>query len=162
MERKMDAIRKREFVWLIVSCAIRRSMAGTLDSCAAHFAKVRQMGFPSLRLAAFVLIVAGLSAQTPNQPEKSQSPGECDNAITTADMRACEASLYATAQQQLNAAYQSVMAHLNSGQKEKLRLAQRAWLHFRDSNADFQASRSRGARDRSGFPGQEIPGAPRK
>lgn len=115
-------------------------MAGTLGSCAAHFAKVRQMGFPSLRLAAFVLIVAGLSAQTPNQPEKSQSPGECDNAITTADMRACEASRYATAQRELNAAYEGMMTHLNSGQKEKLRLAQRAWLRFRDSNADFQAS----------------------
>ena len=98
------------------------------------------MGFPSLRLAAFVLIVAGLSAQTPNQPEKSQSPGECDNAITTADMRACEASRYATAQRELNAAYEGMMTHLNSGQKEKLRLAQRAWLRFRDSNADFQAS----------------------
>lgn len=115
-------------------------MAGTLGSCAAHFAKVRQTGFPSLRLAAFVLIVAGLSAQTPNQPEKSQSPGECDNAITTADMRACEASRYATAQRELNAAYEGMMTHLNSGQKEKLRLAQRAWLRFRDSNADFQAS----------------------
>ncbi len=68
------------------------------------------------------------------------SSGECDNAITTADMRICEGSRYASSERELNAAYQDVMAHLDSAQKEKLRLAQRAWLRFRDSNADFQAS----------------------
>lgn len=55
-------------------------------------------------------------------------------------MRTCEASRYATAQQELNAAYQGLMEHLDQGQKEKLRMTQRAWLRFRDANADFQAS----------------------
>jgi uncharacterized protein YecT (DUF1311 family) len=37
-------------------------------------------------------------------------------------------------------AYQALMRHLDRAQKQKLRTAQQAWLHFRDANADFQAS----------------------
>jgi len=99
--------------------------------------RVRQMGFPSLSLAAFVLMVAGLSAQTTNQTGQSQSAGECDN---TADMRSREASRYGIAQREFNAAYQNLMGHLDSGQKEKLRLAQRAWIRSRDANVNLPAS----------------------
>jgi uncharacterized protein YecT (DUF1311 family) len=96
------------------------------------------MKFPSLRLVVFVCATVGLLAQTPKQP--GQSAGECENAVTTAAMRTCEASRYETAQQELDLAYQGLMEHLDDGQKQKLRTSQRAWLRFRDANADFQAS----------------------
>jgi uncharacterized protein YecT (DUF1311 family) len=94
------------------------------------------------RLVAFVCLTAELLAQTPNQFRPSAS--ECENAVTTAAMRNCEATRYATAQQELNATYQRLMGRLDSGQKEKLRLTQRAWLRFREANADFQASLAQG------------------
>jgi uncharacterized protein YecT (DUF1311 family) len=100
------------------------------------------MTFPSLRLVVFVCASVGLLAQTLAQTPKQTGPGtgECENAVTTAAMRTCEASRYATAQQELDAAYQRLMEHLDDGQKQKLRTSQRAWLGFRDANADFQAS----------------------
>jgi uncharacterized protein YecT (DUF1311 family) len=61
-------------------------------------------------------------------------------AATTAAVRTCEASRYATAQQELDAADRALMEHLYRGQKMKLRTAQQVWLRFRDANADFQAS----------------------
>jgi uncharacterized protein YecT (DUF1311 family) len=96
------------------------------------------MKFPFLRLVVFVCASVGLLAQTPKQT--GQGAGECKNAVTMAAMRTCEASRYATAQHELDSAYQGLMEHLDDGQKQKLRKSQRAWLSFRDANADFQAS----------------------
>jgi uncharacterized protein YecT (DUF1311 family) len=92
----------------------------------------------SMKLAAFVGIAAGLLAQTPNHA--GQAASECANPVTTAAMRNCEASRYTIALQELSAAYQGLMKRLDRGQKEKLRITQRAWLRYRDANADFQAS----------------------
>jgi uncharacterized protein YecT (DUF1311 family) len=69
-----------------------------------------------------------------------QDQGKCENSVTTAAMRACEDSRYTMAQRELDTAYRSLLERLDGGQKQKLRLTQRAWLRFRDSNADFQAS----------------------
>lgn len=96
------------------------------------------MKFPFLRLVVFVCTTAGLLAQTPGP--SGQGSGECASAVTTAAMRNCEESRYATEQQELDSAYQDLMKHLDGGQKQKLRKTQRAWLRFRDANADFQAS----------------------
>jgi uncharacterized protein YecT (DUF1311 family) len=100
------------------------------------------MKFPFLRLVVFVCTTVGLLAQSPEQ--SVQSAGECANAVTTAAMRTCEVSRYASEQRELDSAYQDLMRHLDGGQKEKLRMTQRAWLRFRDANADFQASLVRG------------------
>lgn len=91
-----------------------------------------------LRLSLFVCMAVGVVAQTSKPAE--QTAGGCENALTTAAMRTCEASRYATAQQELDEAYQSLMAHIDREQKVKLRKAQDAWVRFRDANADFQAS----------------------
>jgi uncharacterized protein YecT (DUF1311 family) len=104
--------------------------------------KVTIVRYSSLRLVVFVCITVGLSAQTPNPSGKGA--GECETAATTAAMRTCEASRYATAQRELASAYQDLMNHLDGGQQQKLRITQRAWLRFRDANADFQASLARG------------------
>lgn len=60
-------------------------------------------------------------------------------------MRICENGRYEAAQRELNSAYQNLLSHLDIGQKEKLRLAQRAWLRYRTANADFQAGLFQGA-----------------
>jgi uncharacterized protein YecT (DUF1311 family) len=96
------------------------------------------MRFPSLRLVSLVCIAAALFAQAPRQTAENASG--CENTVTIAAMRTCEASRYAAAQRELNAAYQGLMDRIDSGQKVKLRTTQRAWLRFRDANSDFQAS----------------------
>jgi len=96
----------------------------------------------SLILAAVLCMAAGLVAQTRNQVP--QIPKECEDTVTTADMRSCESARYETAQRELRVAYQELMEHLDAGRKEKLRTAQDAWLRYRDANADFQASLAKG------------------
>ncbi|HYW38150.1 MAG TPA: lysozyme inhibitor LprI family protein [Terriglobales bacterium] len=96
------------------------------------------MNFHSLRLVVFVCTTVGLLPQTPAQ--SGQGAGECDHAVTTAAMRDCEASRYATAQRELDSAYRNLVKHLDDEQKRKLRITQRAWLRFREADADFQAS----------------------
>jgi uncharacterized protein YecT (DUF1311 family) len=95
-----------------------------------------------LRLAVLICAIAGLSAQAPKQ--SGQGAGGCENAVTTAAMRTCEESRYTTANRELDKAYQGLMDHLDTGQKQKLRIAQQAWLRFRDANADFESSRVEG------------------
>jgi uncharacterized protein YecT (DUF1311 family) len=63
----------------------------------------------------------------------------CQDATTTAAMRACENSRYQQSEQEMQAAYAQLMKKLGQLQKEKLRQTQRAWVAFRDANADFLA-----------------------
>lgn len=96
----------------------------------------------SLRLAGVLCLTAGLAAQTRDQVP--QKPKECEDTVTTADMRSCESVRYETAQRELRIAYQELMDQLDASQKEKLRVTQDAWLRYRDANADFQASLAKG------------------
>jgi uncharacterized protein YecT (DUF1311 family) len=63
----------------------------------------------------------------------------CKDATTTAAMRACENTRYEKSERELNAAYATLTKQLDPTQQEKLRRAQRAWLAFRDANAQFLA-----------------------
>jgi uncharacterized protein YecT (DUF1311 family) len=58
-------------------------------------------------------------------------------------MRACENSRYQQSDQQMQAVYAQLMKKIDRLQKEKLRQAQRAWVAFRDANADFLAGAAR-------------------
>ena len=69
---------------------------------------------------------------------------DCKNAASTAAMRACENKRYQEADRQLNVVYTRLIATLDNDQKQKLRLAQRAWLQFRDTNSDFLAAAASG------------------
>jgi uncharacterized protein YecT (DUF1311 family) len=91
-------------------------------------------------LGAVALVCVGLMGFAQTKEEARPGPSGCEEAVTTAAMRACEDSHYQIAQRELNAAYQSLMKTLDRGHQQKLRLAERAWLRYRDSNADFQAS----------------------
>lgn len=94
------------------------------------------------KLVVFAFLAGGLLAQTIDQPKPAEN--QCENATTTAAMRTCEMARFQTAQRELEAAYEGLMKHLETEQQQKLRLAQRAWLRFRDANADFQASTAQG------------------
>jgi uncharacterized protein YecT (DUF1311 family) len=76
-------------------------------------------------------------------PAANQANG-CENPSTTAAMRACENTRYETADRQLNQIYGRLMRDLDKNRQEKLRVAQRAWLQFRDANAEFLASAADG------------------
>lgn len=113
-------------------------------SCWAYqLAGLLQMGIRSLMKAVtLALLAGGLLAQTGVQSK--QAAGECESATTTAAMRTCENARYQAAQRELSEAYESLMKRLDNGQREKLRLAQQAWVRFRDADADFQASTAEG------------------
>jgi uncharacterized protein YecT (DUF1311 family) len=68
----------------------------------------------------------------------------CKDAATTAAMRACENTRYQKADQELNAIYAKLTKQLEPARQEKLRQSQRAWLAFRDANADFLAGAAEG------------------
>lgn len=95
-----------------------------------------------LPVVAVVFVSVGLLAQDA-VPTHLAGNG-CQNATTSSAMRACENRRYADAQRELDAAYQDVLRHLDEAQRQKLRVAQRAWLRFRDTNAEFQASLAQG------------------
>lgn len=68
----------------------------------------------------------------------------CNNATTTAAMQDCESARYTQANQKLNAVYARLMKTLNPSRREKLRLAELAWIQFRDKNAAFMATAAEG------------------
>ena len=72
------------------------------------------------------------------------APTGCDNATTTAAMQACESARYTQANQKLNEVYARLMKTLDGSKREKLRVAELAWIQFRDKNAAFMASAAEG------------------
>ena len=77
-------------------------------------------------------------------PPSTPHNAVCENAQTTAAMRACETHRYEQAEQQLEAAYRALLAPLDKQGQAKLRQAQEAWRRFRAAEADFQADTARG------------------
>jgi uncharacterized protein YecT (DUF1311 family) len=83
-------------------------------------------------------LTAALGAQA---PEKRKDP--CDNPITTVEMRACALKKYQKADTELNVAYKLLTDKVKAAgyqNEHKLVDAQRAWIRYRDTNADFEAS----------------------
>jgi len=89
-------------------------------------------------------ITLGLFAQNGALAPASPTRSDCQKAVTTSALRACENARYDAAEHELNTAYQSLLERLDSGQKQKLRATQRAWIRFRDTNAEFQSSLAQG------------------
>jgi uncharacterized protein YecT (DUF1311 family) len=97
---------------------------------------------PLLALLSSLGLPAHTSSASPGQ--NSTSSAQCEHAQTTAAMRECELSRYKQADAGMTAAYQALMGKLDQTGQAKLRNAQRAWLKFRDAEADFQADSARG------------------
>ncbi len=91
------------------------------------------MRIPALSLMIFLLLaLAGLTRAAEIDPcqAASATPGERNQ---------CSLARYQQADRALNEAYKQVMTHLNAGEKQKLREAQRLWIDFRDANCEARA-----------------------
>jgi uncharacterized protein YecT (DUF1311 family) len=96
-------------------------------------------------LAIALCCLSAVQLASADTPQADSSPGrDCENAQSTAAMRACENARYQQADQKMNAAYQALMSKLDEPGRAKLRRAQQAWISFRDAEADFQADAARG------------------
>src|SRR5471030_891349 len=65
---------------------------------------------------------------------------DCKNATTQTDMNICANQDFKRSDALLNQAYKLKMSQLNLDQQKKLKLAQRNWIAFRDSDCDLQSS----------------------
>lgn len=66
----------------------------------------------------------------------------CDNANTQAELTQCAGQAYQATDDELNEVYQALVSKLdnNSTSLERLRVAQRAWINFRDAECAFESS----------------------
>lgn len=86
-------------------------------------------------LAMIVCAQSGLIGQ---EPENKKNP--CDNPITTSEMRDCAWSKFKQADAEMNEVYNTLMNRIDDpGHKLLLKKAQKAWLAYRDSVAEFEA-----------------------
>ncbi|MBU0726764.1 MAG: DUF1311 domain-containing protein [Alphaproteobacteria bacterium] len=72
----------------------------------------------------------------------SAQASSCADALTQADMNACAAAAYETADKELNVFYFQIQQRLAGDTEALIRLrdAQRAWIGFRDAECAFESS----------------------
>lgn len=70
-------------------------------------------------------------AQTKKQP--------CADLTAQNDMNRCAADEYKKADAELNRVYQQLLPKVEGEHKEKLKIAQRAWIAFRDAHCEYEA-----------------------
>lgn len=81
-----------------------------------------------------VLALASVSAFAKN----------CDNVESNYDMKICASENLEEQDKRLNEVYAKLMNKLDKGEQKKLKIAQRAWITYRDANCDFAAGEMRG------------------
>ncbi len=72
----------------------------------------------------------------------AQAASNCSEPSARYEDLGCASELLAKADKSLNMAYQSLLADLDQEAKEKLKLAQRAWVQFRDADKAFAYANS--------------------
>ncbi len=75
--------------------------------------------------------------------ELTQQPN-CKSAQTTVDMNLCSSQEFQAADRKLNQVYQQLQPKINSKQKQRLIVAQRSWLEFRDETCDYESGHFEG------------------
>lgn len=95
---------------------------------------------PLLLLAAAVAASAG----TPRSAATQAQPGRCSQARTQTDINACAAADHRAADAELNRAYARLMRVVLPARREGIRVAQRAWIAFRDAHCRSEASEYQG------------------
>ena len=92
-----------------------------------------------IKQAVGVIIVSLALFTTANASHNS-----CENATTQAQINACSASDYAAEDNRLNSSYTRLQGLLTTKDKNQLKVAQRAWIDFRDKACKFDARNSVG------------------
>ena len=81
----------------------------------------------------------------------SQSPAmqvaqqpNCKDPQTQVEINVCAGIEYQNADKRLNQVYQKLIPKLSATRRQKLIVAQRAWINFRDANCEFEQSQFEG------------------
>lgn len=82
------------------------------------------------------LCVLNATGQKPATQTKKQP---CADLTAQNEMNRCAADEYKKADAELNKVYQQLLPKIEGEHKEKLRLAQRAWIAFRDAHCEYEA-----------------------
>jgi uncharacterized protein YecT (DUF1311 family) len=73
----------------------------------------------------------------------AQQPN-CKSPQTTLDQSLCSSQEFQAADRKLNQVYQQLQPKLNSKQSQRLIVAQRSWLKFRDETCNYEAGHFEG------------------
>ncbi|MEG3917865.1 lysozyme inhibitor LprI family protein [Microcoleus sp. T3_A4] len=97
-------------------------------------------------VASFLLLTAGLllPSQASNIPVQVAQQPNCKSPQTTLDMNVCSSQEFQAADRKLNQVYQQLQPKLNSKQKQRLIVAQRSWLKFRDESCNYEMGQFEG------------------
>ncbi|MEG4021766.1 lysozyme inhibitor LprI family protein [Microcoleus sp. S13C4] len=89
--------------------------------------------------ASSLLLTAGLllPSKASNIPVQVAQQPNCKNPQTTVEMNVCSSQEFEAADKKLNQVYQQLQAKISSRQKQRLTVAQRTWIKFRDENCDY-------------------------
>ena len=88
-----------------------------------------------------LLTVVTWASSTPSQAQAPSKPESSIRIITTIEMRENAWKEFNEADANLNVVYKKLLARIEEpAVKANLQAAQRAWLHYRDTNAKFEAS----------------------
>ncbi|MGH9836125.1 MAG: lysozyme inhibitor LprI family protein [Blastocatellia bacterium] len=89
--------------------------------------------------AAVSLLAAHAIAQRPRVKPGPQTKPPCAGLTTQSEMNRCAQDEYKKVDAELNRVYQQVISKLEPEHRERLKIAQRAWLTFRDAHCDCEA-----------------------
>lgn len=78
------------------------------------------------------------------QKDLGASSQDCEEAVSSAEMRECANERYEAADAKLNQVYQRLASQLPAQRREQLKVAQQAWIRFREKNAAFVAGAAEG------------------
>ncbi len=89
--------------------------------------------------ASLLLLTAGflLPSKASNIPLQLAQQPNCKSPQTTVEMNVCSSQEFEAADKKLNQLYQQLQAKISSRQKQRLTVAQRTWIKFRDENCDY-------------------------
>ncbi len=100
----------------------------------------------SIAVALYLIGLPATGLAMDADPNYSAAYKSCMDRSGIADpvMRACEQDELVRQEQALNAVYQRLRSLLDPGRKAVLRKSERAWLSFRDTQCDLEASGEEG------------------
>jgi uncharacterized protein YecT (DUF1311 family) len=96
-----------------------------------------------VRSIAVILAVVALGWPDLSGPRAS-SEAVCEDASTSAEMRACANRRFERADAELNRVYRDLASRLPTQRRAQLKAAQEAWITFRDRNTAFVAGAAEG------------------
>ncbi len=91
--------------------------------------------------ASSLLLTAGflLPSKASNTSSQLAQQPNCKSPQTTLDQNVCSSQAFQAADKKLNEVYQQLQPKINSKQKQRLIVAQRSWLKFRDETCDYES-----------------------